>query len=206
MTAPAVECELCPHRCVLANYQRGECRVRVNVDGTLYTLVYGKPCATHVDPIEKKPLWHFLPGTAIYSLATAGCNLHCKYCQNWEISQTDPEDARNVVLHEFAHKLDMLDRFADGAPPLSDRKQYRAWARIMTDEYDNLIDDAERGRRTLLDKYGATNPAEFFAVATELFFEKSRQMRKRHPELYSLFVDYYRQDPAGRGVKSSLYG
>jgi Mlc titration factor MtfA (ptsG expression regulator) len=110
----------------------------------------------------------------------------------------NPEDARNVVLHEFAHKLDMLDRFADGAPPLSDRKQYRAWSRIMTEEYDNLIDDAERGRRTLLDKYGATNPAEFFAVATELFFEKSRQMRKRHPELYSLFVEYYRQDPAGR--------
>lgn len=98
MTAPAVECELCPRRCVLANYQRGDCRVRINVDGTLYTLVYGKPCATHVDPIEKKPLFHFLPGTAIYSIATAGCNLHCKYCQNWEISQTDPEDARNVDL------------------------------------------------------------------------------------------------------------
>ena len=98
MTAPAVECELCPRRCVLANYQRGDCRVRVNVDGTLYTLVYGKPCATHVDPIEKKPLFHFLPGTPIYSIATAGCNLHCKYCQNWEISQTDPEDARNVDL------------------------------------------------------------------------------------------------------------
>jgi pyruvate formate lyase activating enzyme len=94
MTAPAVECELCPRRCVLANY----CRVRVNVDGTLYTLVYGKPCATHVDPIEKKPLFHFLPGTAIYSIATAGCNLHCKFCQNWEISQTDPEDARNADL------------------------------------------------------------------------------------------------------------
>jgi pyruvate formate lyase activating enzyme len=98
MTAPAVECELCPRRCILANYQRGDCRVRVNVDGTLYTLVYGKPCATHVDPIEKKPLFHFLPGTAIYSIATAGCNLHCKYCQNWEISQTDPEDARNADL------------------------------------------------------------------------------------------------------------
>ena len=98
MTAPAVECELCPRRCVLANYQRGDCRVRVNVDGTLYTLVYGKPCATHVDPIEKKPLFHFLPGTAVYSIATAGCNLHCKYCQNWEISQTAPEDAHNVDL------------------------------------------------------------------------------------------------------------
>ncbi len=95
MTTPDVECLLCPKRCVLAAYQRGDCRVRVNVDGKLFTLVYGKPCTAHVDPIEKKPLFHFLPGTAIYSIATAGCNLHCKNCQNWEISQTNPEDARN---------------------------------------------------------------------------------------------------------------
>jgi Mlc titration factor MtfA (ptsG expression regulator) len=111
----------------------------------------------------------------------------------------NPEDGRNVVLHEFAHKLDMLDSFADGAPPLDTRQQYRAWARIMTQEYEALIEDAETGRRTLLDKYGATNPAEFFAVATELFFEKSRSMKKRHPELYGLLADYYRQDPASRG-------
>jgi len=98
VTAPAVECLLCPRQCLLANYQRGDCRVRVNVQGKLYTLVFGKACAAHVDPIEKKPLFHFLPGTAIYSIATAGCNLHCKYCQNWEISQTDPEDANNADL------------------------------------------------------------------------------------------------------------
>ena len=106
------------------------------------------------------------------------------------------EDGRNVVLHEFAHKLDMLDQFADGAPPLRSRGQYRAWQRIMTEEYENLVERAEKGRRTLLDKYGATNPAEFFAVATELFFEKSRQMRDKHDELYGLLVEYYRQDPA----------
>jgi len=108
------------------------------------------------------------------------------------------EDGRNVVLHEFAHKLDMLDHFADGAPPLRSRNQYRAWQRIMTEEFGNLVHDAETGRRTLLDKYGATSPAEFFAVATELFFEKSRQMRGRHPELHALLVEYYRQDPASR--------
>ncbi len=94
----AVECILCPRRCVLANYQRGDCLVRVNVDGKLYTLVYGKACTAHVDPVEKKPLFHFLPGTAIYSIATAGCNLHCKFCQNWEISQTAPEDTHNADL------------------------------------------------------------------------------------------------------------
>lgn len=97
MTA-TVECLLCPRRCILANYQRGDCRVRVNVEGKLYTLVYGKACAVHIDPIEKKPLFHYLPGTAIYSIATAGCNLHCKNCQNWEISQQAPEDTRNVNL------------------------------------------------------------------------------------------------------------
>jgi len=108
------------------------------------------------------------------------------------------EDGRNVVLHEFAHKLDMLDRFADGAPPLGSRGQYRAWHRIMTEEYETLIERAEKGRRTLLDKYGATSPAEFFAVATELFFEKSSRMKAEHPDLHALLVEYYGQDPASR--------
>jgi Mlc titration factor MtfA (ptsG expression regulator) len=110
----------------------------------------------------------------------------------------NPEDGRNVVLHEFAHKLDMLDSFADGAPPLRSRSQYRAWQRIMTEEYEALGEGAEKGRRTLLDKYGATNPAEFFAVATEAFFEKARSMRTKHPGLYELLAEYYGQDPASR--------
>lgn len=93
-----IECTLCPTRCVLENYQRGDCRVRINVEGRLKTLVYGKPCAVHVDPMEKKPLFHFMPGTPIFSVATAGCNLHCKYCQNWGISQTPPEDTDNQDL------------------------------------------------------------------------------------------------------------
>lgn len=96
--APTVECLLCPRHCLLANYQRGDCRVRINVEGKLITLVYGKACTTHVDPIEKKPLFHFFPGTPIFSLATAGCNLHCKNCQNWEISQANPEDTNNRDL------------------------------------------------------------------------------------------------------------
>jgi pyruvate formate lyase activating enzyme len=72
--------------------QSGECRVRINIDGVLRTVVYGRPCSIHIDPIEKKPLFHFLPGTPILSIATVGCNLHCKNCQNWEISQANPED------------------------------------------------------------------------------------------------------------------
>ena len=94
LTQPrSVECTLCPKSCRLAPGQRGDCRVRYNDEGKLYSLVYGKVCAVHVDPVEKKPMFHFLPGTGAFSVATAGCNLHCLFCQNWEISQTDPEVA-----------------------------------------------------------------------------------------------------------------
>jgi pyruvate formate lyase activating enzyme len=87
-----IQCELCPHRCRVARGKRGICRVRENRDGKYYSLVYGNPCAVHLDPIEKKPFSHVLPGTTSFSLATAGCNFQCKFCQNWEISQAFPED------------------------------------------------------------------------------------------------------------------
>ena len=87
-----IQCELCPHRCRVAKGKRGICRVRENRDGKYYSLVYGNPCAVHLDPIEKKPFFHVLPGTTSFSLATAGCNFQCKFCQNWEISQAFPED------------------------------------------------------------------------------------------------------------------
>lgn len=86
-----VECELCPRRCRLGDKERGYCGVRENDGGTYYTLVYGKVCALHVDPVEKKPFFHVLPKTNALSLATAGCNVNCKFCQNWEISQARPE-------------------------------------------------------------------------------------------------------------------
>ncbi|MBM4340633.1 MAG: AmmeMemoRadiSam system radical SAM enzyme [Deltaproteobacteria bacterium] len=87
-----IRCELCPHQCRVSRGKRGLCRVRENRDGKYYSLVYGNPCAIHPDPIEKKPFFHVLPGTISYSLATAGCNFQCKFCQNWEISQASPED------------------------------------------------------------------------------------------------------------------
>jgi len=92
-----VQCELCPKDCVIAPGQSGECRVRVNVDGVLRCVVYGYPCSVNIDPVEKKPLFHFLPGTQIFSIATVGCNLHCKNCQNWEISQANPEESQAVA-------------------------------------------------------------------------------------------------------------
>ena len=86
-----VRCELCPHLCVISEGQRGHCKVRENQDGVLRSLVYARVCAAHVDPIEKKPFFHFLPGSRTFSVATAGCNVHCTFCQNAEISQSRPE-------------------------------------------------------------------------------------------------------------------
>ncbi len=104
-------------------------------------------------------------------------------------------DARNVVFHEFAHQLDQEDGTADGAPVLECRSAYTAWARVLGEEYAALQKSRKARRRSVMSKYGATHPAEFFAVATETFFEKPKQMHKRHPELYDELRDYYHLDP-----------
>jgi pyruvate formate lyase activating enzyme len=93
-----VECTLCPRKCRLGDKERGYCGVRENEGGTYYTLVYGKACSLNVDPVEKKPFFHVLPGTSALSLATAGCNVNCKFCQNWQISQVRPEQVEHIDL------------------------------------------------------------------------------------------------------------
>ncbi len=93
-----VRCGLCPRACEVAEGARGYCRVRENRRGNYYTLVHSRVVAAHVDPIEKKPFFHFLPGAAAFSIATGGCNVNCKFCQNWEISQAQPEDLRGLYL------------------------------------------------------------------------------------------------------------
>ena len=85
-----VRCHICPHNCLISEGKTGICQTRINFQGELYSLAYGNPCSIIVDPIEKKPLFHFFPGTKIYSLATAGCNFRCLNCQNWQISQLSP--------------------------------------------------------------------------------------------------------------------
>lgn len=85
-----VRCTLCPRGCVVPKGGRGYCRVRENREGKYYSLVYGRPCALNLDPIEKKPFFHVYPGTKSFSLATVGCNICCKFCQNWDISQASP--------------------------------------------------------------------------------------------------------------------
>lgn len=89
-----VNCRLCPRKCVIKNNDTGYCEVRKNIDGTLYSLVYGKPVSIAIDPIEKKPVFHVLPGSESFSFATVGCNLRCIHCQNWQISQIKPSEAK----------------------------------------------------------------------------------------------------------------
>jgi len=93
-----IKCKLCPRECVIDDRERGYCGVRENRGGTYYTLVHSRVATAHIDPIEKKPLFHFLPGTTAFSIATAGCNVNCKFCQNWEISQVRPEQVRSAYM------------------------------------------------------------------------------------------------------------
>lgn len=104
-------------------------------------------------------------------------------------------DGSNVVLHEFAHQLDSETGSTDGAPLLAGKSSYRSWASALSGEFEELQKDARFGRRSLMDHYGATNPAEFFAVTTETFFEKPRRMAKHHKELFEVLKSYYRIDP-----------
>ncbi len=97
-TADGIRCRKCPHECLLSEGEAGICRNRIVWHGTLYSIAYGNACAVHVDPIEKKPLYHFLPGTTAFSIAAAGCNLRCLNCQNWQISQVSPRETYNVEL------------------------------------------------------------------------------------------------------------
>ncbi len=93
-----IKCVLCPRECVIDDLERGYCGVRENRNGIYYTMVHSRPCSAHLDPIEKKPLFHFLAGTQAFSIATVGCNVECKFCQNWQISQVRPEQIDNFEL------------------------------------------------------------------------------------------------------------
>lgn len=117
----------------------------------------------------------------------------------WDVAKhgaTDPRDGLNVLLHEFAHQIDAEDFRTEGAPVMETKEQRKEWARVMQAEYERLLDDIEHEREHLIDEYGATNPAEFFAVCTETFFEKPHQLHKHHPELFAQFKTFFKQDPA----------
>ena len=108
----------------------------------------------------------------------------------------EPTDGENLVLHEFAHQLDFEDSATNGTPALRSRGEYLAWGRVMSEEFEALREAEEAGRSTLIDQYGATDPAEFFAVVTEAFFERPHALRRRHPALYARLSAFYQQDPS----------
>jgi len=114
----------------------------------------------------------------------------------------DPSDGKNVVLHEFAHQLDFENDAADGVPGLATREQQLAWAAVMRAEFASLRAADESGIPTLLDTYGATDPAEFFAVSVEAFFEQPHALRAHHPKLYAELRNYFHQDPVEFSAES----
>lgn len=111
---------------------------------------------------------------------------------------THPQGGHNVVFHEFAHILDMFDGRADGTPLLPTREEYRRWAEVCTRIYHDVQEKIARGKKTFLSRYSVTNEAEFFAVATEYFFNRPRRMQQKRPALYTMLMEFYRQDPRGR--------
>jgi pyruvate formate lyase activating enzyme len=148
-----VKCELCPKDCIISEGKRGDCRVRENRGGKLYTMVYGNPCAVHADPIEKKPFYHFLPTSVAFSIATAGCNLHCQYCQNWEFSQFPPEELDH---YDLPPELIVENALSTGS---------RSVAYTYSEPtifYEYMIDTAragqEKGLKNVVISAGYTNP------------------------------------------------
>jgi pyruvate formate lyase activating enzyme len=133
-----VRCKLCPRECVIDDQERGYCGVRENRGGTYFTLVHSRPVSIHVDPIEKKPFFHFLPGTEALSLATVGCNVECKFCQNWQISQVRPEQ---VDAYEASPQLIAELAQQAGSPTIS----YTYTEPVVFVEY--MYDCAAEGRK-----------------------------------------------------------
>lgn len=158
-----VRCLVCPRRCVVPEGGRGFCRVRENIDGEYYTIVYGRVCAGHVDPIEKKPLFHFLPGTTAFSIATVGCNMTCKFCQNWEISQARPEDVHSsVILPEKVAQRALLYE----SPTIA----YTYTEPIVWSEYvrDTVEAGHAEGLKSVMISAGYINPEPLAELAGEL--------------------------------------
>lgn len=149
----SVKCELCPNQCELDNGERGICKVRENSGGILYTLVYARIASMHIDPIEKKPLNHFLPGSMALSVATAGCNLSCKFCQNWQLSQSRPEDLQS----EKIMPAELADRAKETKSPV-----IAFTYNEPTVQYEYIIDTSREARkqgiRSIIISNGYINP------------------------------------------------
>ena len=188
-----VRCKLCPRECTVPNGQRGHCRVRRNQGGVYRTLVYARPCALQKDPIEKKPLFHFLPGTYAFSIATAGCNVECQFCQNWRISQFPPEEVESTYCPP------------DAVAELAVRSDCRTIAYTYSEPvvfYEYMLDCAREGNkkgvRSVMISNGYINPEPMRALCKELAAVKV--------DLKAFTDDFYRDTVRGdlQGVLETL--
>jgi len=157
-------------------------------------LVYPSAYITHEDRYLGNNIWEEGPDGLLGHTASRMGSLVLAWDEA-KRGAADPADGRNLILHEFAHQLDFEDSDTDGAPLLADRREYVSWARVMSREFEKLRMAEEQNKASVLDTYGSTNPAEFFAVATEAFFERSAALRHNHPELYDELARFFRQDP-----------
>lgn len=202
----------CRHFVSLGLALTDEMRVTVAAQASLLGLGFGAPPFDRLISVIIQP--EVYTGTKVER--TYGFELHTEEQRLGEAWRNGPvllswqdivrqcrefPDGRNVILHEFAHLLDMANSDVDGVPPLDTEEQYRTWLDVTRIEYRNLVRHAQRGRQTLLDWYGATSEAEFFAVATETFFEQPLEMQKLHPKLYDVLGAFYKQDPAARWLR-----
>ena len=148
-----VKCKLCPRECEIDNLETGYCGVRTNREGVYYTLVYGKPVTLHNDPIEKKPLYHFLPGSKAFSLATVGCNVNCKFCQNWEISQVGPEQ---IPAYDASPEAIAASAMKAGSQSIA----YTYTEPVVFAEYmhDCAVEGRKKGVRSVMISNGYINP------------------------------------------------
>jgi len=155
-----VQCQLCPHFCAIKESMTGKCKVRKNINGVLYSLSYGKPVSINLDPITKKPLYHFLPQTLTFSIGMAGCNLSCQWCQNWEISQKTAEEFKT---EEISPEKLVEEALKSGCPSVS----YTYTEPFISYEY--VFDLAKlakkRGLKNILVTNGYVNEAPFEKIA-----------------------------------------
>lgn len=177
------------------------CLLLLNRPPTYYSrmttiLVY--PAAFVVEKVQRMGVTQFIDELAVVGQAWSRDYVILSW-DDVKHGAADVNDGCNVVLHEFAHQLDNEDSKFDGVPLLEQRSQYVTWARVLSKEYANLCSKLEAGHSKLVGDYAAQNPAEFFAVVTEIFFEKPKQLKKRHPELFEAMRKCFNVDPTTWG-------
>ena len=181
--------------------------IRVTIAGQACMLLLNRPISTYpkLRSVLVYPDTYVVGGKGFFSDKNEKCSV--RLGESWtrgvvvlswnsvKRGAYNLHDGHNVTMHEFAHQLDQEDGAGDGAPILEQRSSYTLWAKVFSEEFEALQGKVARGKRSVLDEYGATNPAEFFAVATETFFEKPKQLKKNHAALFDALKSYYCVDP-----------